>query len=348
MEKTRKRRSPFKSEPRGKGRHGEHVSGTANQLAVLDLLNTYRYLNSDYIRAWLPGGSTNDVILLLSQEGYIRVPRQVPKIFGRKLIYEIVRGDHHERATKAEQLMAANDRVLRDRTSDSQFAHEYLISSCQFSFDIAPREIPGLKKRTLDDIKAHENYPGGVDPDHIRPDAPLFGYEYTRPDGRKRYFYLHGFEADRGTEPLRGDGRQTIERKVRHYAEYLRARVYNDVYGISNLSVAFITMSEARAHNILDIVRQVAGDCADKFLVKYLPNFIRDGNPPPPTGHLVAEPWLTTTGTRSILEVLTRPDHSRASKPAPPTQHLVSEPWVSTTGTLSLLEVLKHERTTHD
>ena len=40
MEKQ-KRRSRFKSDPRGAGRHGERVSGTRNQLAVLDLLLAY-------------------------------------------------------------------------------------------------------------------------------------------------------------------------------------------------------------------------------------------------------------------------------------------------------------------
>jgi hypothetical protein len=297
MEKQ-KRRSRFKADPRGMGRHGEHVSGTPNQLAVLDLLLTYPCLPSNYIKARLPSGAIADVILLLSQEGYIGVPKEATmhvNPIGRPTIYEL--------KPKGLQLLLDRGRPKRV-ASNEQFRHKFLTSIAQFSFDIAAREIVGLTKRTLADIEAHPDYPGGTDPDHIRPDAPLFGYEYTQPSGRKRYFYLHGFEADRGTEPLTGYGRQTIERKISHYAEYLADRVYDDVYGISNLSIAFVTISAGRAHNILDIVTKVAGEHAPKFLVKHLPDFIHEAKPPAPTGHMVTEPWLTTDGKLSILDVL--------------------------------------------
>ncbi len=297
MEKL-KRRSRFKSDPRGAGRHGERVSGTRNQLAVLDLLLAYPCLPSTYIKAWLPSGSVPDVILLLAQEGYIGAPTEATMHANpnnRPTVYEL--------KPKGLQLLYSFGRPMRP-TSNEQFRHKYLASITQFSFDIATREVPGLKKRTLDDIKSHPNYPGGTDPDHILPDAPLFGYEYTQPTGRKRYFYLHGFEADRGTEPITGFKRQTIERKVAQYARYLADRVYSDVYGISNLSIAFITISDARAHNILDIIRKTAADQAERFLVKYLPDFIHDAKPPAPSGYLLTEPWFTAAGTLSIMEVL--------------------------------------------
>jgi hypothetical protein len=304
MEKQ-KRRSPFDHRPRGIGRHGEHVSGTPNQMAVLDGLNTYRYLNSDYLRKLIGNGTANDIIGLLSQEGYIRAVRQLPRMRGYKIVYENVRSTNNRTTSLTERLLEGRGQLPRFHQGDKQFNHQYLIAVTQFSFDIAPLEIPGLKKRTLADIKAHENYDGGEDPDHIRPDAPLFGYEYARPDGRKRYFYLHGFEADCGTESLTGLGRQTIERKVDQYRHYIAQRVYDEVYGISNLSIAFVTMSEVRARNILDIIRKTAGAFADKFLVKSVSRFTDlSAPPPPPTGHMVTEPWLTTDGTLSILEVL--------------------------------------------
>jgi hypothetical protein len=133
---------------------------------------------------------------------------------------------------------------------------------------------------------------------------------------------------------------KTIERKIRHYTEYLAGRVYSDVYGISNLSIAFITTSKTKAQNFLDIVREVAGDHAGKFIVKHVPNSVRDGKPPSPTAHMVTEPWLTTTGMLSILDVLTHPNFARNGKPPVPTGHLVTEPWLTTDGTRSILNVL--------
>jgi hypothetical protein len=311
MEKQ-KRRSRFTADPRGRDRHGCDLTHTRAHLALLDLLTKYRCLPRNYLVAGLPSVGrryAEDVITFSSGEGFIHCPNEAKRHNhpnNRPVVYELSRGTA-KRPSKLDRLLLEHGRTP-PQLSNRQFRHSFLASIVQFSFDIAPREIVGLKKRTLADIKAHEDYDSfsrPEDSDHIRPDAPLFGYEYTQASGRKRYFYLHGFEIDRRTEPQESySDRRTIAEKIQNYAAYLAADTYNQVYGISNLFIAFITINEGGAHRILDTIRKYGGAYQDRFGVKYIPDFTADAKPPAPTGHMLTEPWLTVGGTLSILEVL--------------------------------------------
>jgi hypothetical protein len=196
-----------------------------------------------------------------------------------------------------------------EKLSSSSFDHDYLAQVIQFSFDRAEVEIPKVAKRTLADILAHSNCPNpqatsDVPDHHIRPDAPLFGFEYTHAEGRKRYFYLHGFEADRSTEPLRGFGRQTLEHKLHQYAGYLKGG-YNTRYGITNCSTAWIFVAPHRAQGFLELVHETYPKLTDKILVKVVPDFLHFADFPPPTAWAVTEDWLLAGGrTLNILDIL--------------------------------------------
>jgi hypothetical protein len=298
----------YKPTHRGVGRHGERVTGTPAQLAILALLADYPCLPSKYIRAALPG-SVDDRLLQLKDNDYIGVP--VESTMHASALY---RSTVYELRPKGAALLARSGRIAASRRNE-QFRHKFLASLIRYSFDAAAREVPGLRVRTVEDILAHPNCPqatrGEKNPSEIpmqgatiRPDAPLFGYEYAKPDGAKRYLYLHGFEADRGTEPLTGKERQTIEGKISQYARYLRARGYRSRYGLSNCAVAFVTIGPLRAANIVELIRSKAGDAAPKFLVKSVPDFIHESRFPPPTGHMATEDWATTNGPFNILATL--------------------------------------------
>jgi hypothetical protein len=261
-----------------------------------------------------------DLITLLNGEGYIRIPlakdaRQMGAR-NKKAVWELTE--------KGMLLLASKERLNKLPFGDDQFPHKYLRSIIQFSFDQAAKEISGLIKRTMADILAHADCPKALKDEvvkghtlswvpltntYIKPDAPLFGYAYLKPDGKKRTFYLHGFEADRGTEPLTGYDRQTIQAKLKNYAEYLEKGQYFKRYGIPNCSVAFVCVSPVRARNILDLIAAEYPKLAHKFLVKVTTPFEADA-PAPPDGHMVTEDWLMANGkTFNILKFLKGETH---------------------------------------
>jgi hypothetical protein len=306
----RKRNDPFNPAPKGRP-----VTGTPAQLAFLDALQppNYEVLPTGYVHKLFGYQYGRDLIRLLNGEGYIRIP------LGARILDARNKKTCWELTDKGELLLAKYGRYNGAARGDDQFGHKYLRSIVQFSFDRASKEISGLRRRSIEEILAHENCPPatrqdaaeGKNPswiplsDHfIKPDAPLFGYEYTQPGGKKRYFYLHGFEADRGTEPLTGYKRQTIQAKVRNYAKYL-AGGYRARYGLSNCAIPFVATTASRARGILEVIEEEAPDLASKFLAKVIPAFDSTSPVPPPTGHMLTEDWLQVGGkTLNILSIL--------------------------------------------
>ena len=281
------------------------LRATVTIIDILDFLQG-RILPTHYIKAWfgrpyyiktLLGRMAQAHLIAIPEEGKMhRDVLQRPRAWqvaplGYKMLLE------HGRLRATENL------------GSSSFHHDYIASVVQFSFDIAPREIFNLKKRTLADIMAHPDCPdpnatSAIPALHVRPDAPLFGYEYTRLDGRKRYLYLHGHEDDRSTENLRGYARQSLERKLDNYATYLTKGLYHKHYGISNCSTAWTFISPGRAEGFLAMVAQKTPHLADRILVKVLPDFTHFDKFPPPTGWALTEDWRTCNGALNILTIL--------------------------------------------
>ena len=206
---------------------GRPVRGSFYQLAVLDLLQHYDCLPSTYIKAAVfreAPGYCKDVLRLLKQERHIGIPDEAKhheKVLSRPEIYELL--------PKGELLLLTHGQH-KPRTRPSGFRHQLLASLIKFSLDVAPWEYSGLKLMTEEDMLAHEKCPPATareaNPSHIplgnfviKPDAPIFGYQYQA----KAHMYFHGFEIDRGTEPLRPGSyqRQSIQGKVRHYRDYI-------------------------------------------------------------------------------------------------------------------------------
>jgi len=287
--------------------------------AILDILDFLqgRIVPTDYIKAWFGRPYYIKTLLgRMAKAHLIRIPDELK-------MHENVRY-----RPRAWALAPLGQRMLLDRgrlraleqLGSSSARHDYLAGVVQFSFDIAERQIPNLKKRTLADILAHPNCPDPratsviADPP-IRPDAPLFGYEYAGPDGFKRYFYLHGFEADRSTENLTGYGRQTLEQKLDRYARYLKG-MYRARYGISNCASAWIFVSDGRARDFLDLVAKKTPHLADKILVKVVPDFLHFEKFPPATAWALTEDWRTCNGALNILDILKGDRSDRRSETA--------------------------------
>jgi len=289
---------------------GRPVHGSFYQLAVLDLLQQYDCLPSNYIKAAVfrdAPGYCKDVLRLLKQERYIGIPDEAKhheKVLSRPEIYELL--------PKGQLLLVTHGRH-QARTRPSGFRHQFLASLIKFSLDVAPKEYPDLKLMTERDMLAHEKCPQATtreaNPSHIplgnfivKPDAPIFGYQY----GGKAHMYFHGFEIDRGTEPLRPGSyqRQSIQGKVRHYRDYIARGLYRSRYGLSQITILFITTKAQRLTGMLDVVREeCAPEIAKRFAFKSIPDWHQSF--PAPTGHMVSEPWARVgAAPLNILETL--------------------------------------------
>jgi len=287
---------------------GQPVHGSKHQLAVLDLLQQYDCLPANYIRASLPNTYTQKVVNLLNQEGYIGVPEEAKHHINaryRPTIYEI--------RPKGEALLAKHEMWRGREKSTGHFRHKHMASVIEWSFRHAN---PKYRYKTQDEIISRSPWKPTKDdanPAHVPlstskiiPDGPLFGYEL---DGTSIHF--HGFEADRGTEPLTSQfDRQNISLKVRHYAEYLRKKIYSKRYGLGRISILFITLSHSRAQGIQAVIEQEAKDVAEHFHVKAIPDF-KDAFPPP-TGHMAEEDWLDGFNIFRTLESAYEERQSRA------------------------------------
>ncbi|AMN44711.1 hypothetical protein [Rhodoplanes sp. Z2-YC6860] len=208
--------------------------------------------------------------------------------------------------------------MLRKRPSDNDpFKHKYLRSVALHSFQRAPKEIDGLILHSQRMILAHElcsdEARNELHPEWfkiqgrtIRPDAPLFGFEY-----KGAFMFFHGLEADRGTErrnqPRDADyKRKTVARMVNDYAEYYRRGLFKSKFGFSQITFPIVTTADAGS--IINVIKKEVPDkdIQKRFIVKELPDFLEDDELPPPTAHLVTDPWLRVDGPFNIFETLKR------------------------------------------
>jgi hypothetical protein len=307
-----RRRSAF----RGPRKPAAAVKGTATELAVLELLQKYRFLPSTYIRAHFAATQyIEDVLPNLVEAHLIGIPskaqdrcktRAVPYVYELRPLGEVMlakRGKWSE--------------GQRGGKGGGWFEHDFLCSIVQYSFDQAPAAVPGLSLRTPHSILDHPNCPEATrrsltpfvipTAPKLTADAEPFGFEYQ---GSKIFF--HGFEADCSTESL-----NTIKSKLERYSQYLDHHLPTKMYGFlkNHMHILIVTTSERRARNMATLVPD---HLADRFHFKAIPGF--HDKFPPPTAHLFLEPWIQKGGGEwSIL------NHLKGERRDPRNQDRTSE-----------------------
>lgn len=111
----------------------------------------------------------------------------------------------------------------------------------------------------------------------------------------------YAIEADRNTEPIDSPRlkRSSYARHLAGYRHVLRRELYATQYGVPNMQVLTITVSETHMLNIMSHLRRVAAERVPHlsgprpFLFKAVPSLGRRINKPPVTGHI-----LTTAFSR--------------------------------------------------
>lgn len=285
------RRSRFYPESKGA------YVGSPRHIEVLDLLQQYDCLPSNYIRAAIPSTYTQPVLNLLNQEGYIGVPEEAKHHINaryRPTVFELL--------PKGEQLLKQHELWHGRVKSSGHFRHKFMVSCVLFSFHRACTN--GITFKTEDAIvalapwkpMAKDRSPSAVPigDTKIIPDAPMFGLTLG-----KHTMHFHGFEADRGTEPLTATyDRQNITSKVQNYGKYLKADLPKKRYGLQRITILFVTLSSQRARAIQTIIQQEG--LTKHIHVKSIPDFLESF--PPPTDHIVRDDWLDGFNILNTLE----------------------------------------------
>lgn len=282
---------------------------TPGRLAVLDVLQRYDVLPATYLKSHFASWTnTRNLLADFAKAHLIRVPEGYKHLNARKRVRPLELTDLGRKALAEAGLLRPRERM------NDHFYHSYFRSIVQFSFDQAVKEIPGLTIHTESDIINHPIAPAFIKSEPnpswfesnghvIRPDAPIFGYAYNG-----AHMFFHGFEADRATERLKSDkyAKKTIEKMLTAYADYIERRLFNTRYGLSTITILIMTIGAQRMQNMLNMLRATVPNekVQRRFAFKALPDFIGDGPLPPPTAHMVTEPWTRVDGPFSILETL--------------------------------------------
>lgn len=319
------RRSRFRAESRG-----EPYRITESDLAVLQLLQRYRYLPSNYIAALLgrQGSYHQDMLhKLRHRAGLIDCPAAswaAANARYRPAVYALTpRG--------AAELRARGLYAPRPKTGH-EFNHELGVCLIRASFELGARE-QGLTLIGPDEILDHPNCPSATrrlaepwslpvsfdwtfkgERTHIEHVVKTDGefFVLAKPhDGGRTTLAFPGFEFDRRTEPLEPADyeRPSIKKKIMAFRAIASQGLYRLRYGLPNALILFVTVNAAHMRSMMRVVETVSNGHGSKlFLFKCLPNFAGVESFPPPTGHMLSEPWHRVGHPPySILAELGRP-----------------------------------------
>jgi hypothetical protein len=298
------RRSRFIATPKG-----APYRVTAHDLDVLQLLQTYRYLPSNYIAALLAEKSRwykYQLAKLRHEAGLIECPNAswaAANARYRPAVYALT--------AKGMDLLKERGLYAPRRKTGREFNHELMVCLIQASFELSTREH-GLEVIRAQDILDHPNCPAFTrlqkDPwsipvaftfnghkleEQVETDGDFFGLARSTNTGRTALLFP-GFEADRRTEPLEPEDyeRSSIKKKFIKIREVSKQHLYRSRYGLPNAIVPVITINEAHKRSLMRVLENITeGHGSKLFIFKSMPNFASFENFPPPTGHMVTKPW---------------------------------------------------------
>ncbi len=277
-----------------------------DDITILKLLGRYRYLPSDYLAALsgrsLPTLQARLEILCRKPNCYINRPHQQrdnADANARRLIYEL--DDRGGEELRSRGVNYSRKKYLRN------FAHELMACTIAASFEIGAKSSPNIRIIGWHELIDSPQMPAA--PKQLaNPQVLLFSgdgkQEEIASDWRpfvvernfesKSYFFVFGFEADCGTEPIDSadSGRSAIRNKLIAYLTALEHDVPRLRFGATTFMVPFITTTEARMRSMITLLDRLSpGPLAKRFLFKHIPSFTSFEKPAPPTGHMLTVPW---------------------------------------------------------
>jgi Replication-relaxation len=284
---------------------GKEPKLSPRHIEAFRLLTRYKYLTRPYFQAFLGGDKTSWQVALLNLTGagYLERPKPQRNHYNanyRPLVYSL--GDRGLHTLQERGVDAVKPRAHQN------FAHELMTSELMASFELGVREA-GLRLLTWSDILKSESLPEGTrrspkpysipvrfnDEDHhVEADGHPFGIVRIV-DGRSRYFFCPGIEADCATEPLETDNfkRSSIIKKLHLYLEIEKHELYRSYFGFPNILVPFITTNSVRLHSMKEKLRKITNGKGSKIILfgKPYPAFTTFERPLPPSGHALTSTY---------------------------------------------------------
>jgi Replication-relaxation len=300
----------------------KRIQLTARDLAILALLNRYRYLRSTHLHA-LVGGKSKQRFLerlgaLYHEGGYVDRPEQQWQTINARYmpaVYEL--SEAGEAALKERGILHEGTSSLVRKTrlgATRRYHHELMICDIISSLEIGVRANPDLRFISWPEIlaKAPEATRRSEKPLNVAlsvsyacprtgqtqscdralvPDA-IFGLEYTR-NGQKSYRFF-ALEADRNTEPV---VRNTLDqtsylRKILQYRELAARSLHQTHWGLPNLLVLNVSTNPLHVANIVSAVKEVTSGRGSTFLLfMTMPSLSSLEKAPPATPHILTAAW---------------------------------------------------------
>ncbi len=308
-------------------RTGKRIQLTERDLEIFRFLTRYRFLRSTVLFALVGGKSHKRFVERLGdlyhEGGFVDRPNQQWQAINARYtpaVYQL--GDAGwnvlaQYGAVRESAAASNGRP--DRRPSRHYHHELMICDILSSIEIAVRADPSLRLISWPEILASPKMPettrnaaspmaARVPVTHAAPgtsklnrtDRPLvpdalFGLEYTA-RGTKRYRFF-ALEADRNTEPIvRGNLRQSSYlRKILQYRAIAAQSVYKTLWGLPNLLVLNVTVSDRHRQNIMRLVDELTKGKGSSFLLfKTMPSLASLEKAPLPIPDILTRAWHRT------------------------------------------------------
>lgn len=290
---------------------GKRVELTKRDLEIFKLLARYRFLRSTYIHAFVGGNRTKLIERLghlYHEEGYLDRPAQQWEAVNARYMPVAYELGERGRRVLADAGLKAPRRAERAR----QYRHEAMICDILASIELESRATPGVRFIPWEEILASAKMPvatrDGANPRAVVtrsgegtrgtpfeamlvPDA-IFGIEYE--NAGKRSFRFFALEADRNTEPVvrRDNGQSSYGRKIAQYQDVIRRGLFRDRWGLPNLLVLTVTVSEHHTLALLKAVQAIGADeVADHFLFRSIGQGQLSENMAKPLTNLLTTPW---------------------------------------------------------
>lgn len=299
---------------------GKHLVLTERDLEIFRLLERYRYLNSEYLHAFVGGRSEKrfkERLGDLFHEGYInRPPRQWEFAEGRHsaVIYEA--GERSRAILQSRQVGPSFPMTFLKDQTHRQFHHSVMINHVLAAVDLATYTVSGLALLGWSDIlaKAPRTAREGSNPfaicgvlsdptlerdgktaTSVVPDA-VFGLRYNDAGAPKYRFFV--LEVDRATMPVTRSSLRisSYQRKLLAYDLVLKRRLYRSLWGIPNLLILTVSTNAAHLQNLLGSAQSL-GDFRSAFLFKAVGE--SQAAAPVLASQLVTLPWISA-GDRKI------------------------------------------------
>jgi len=270
---------------------------------LLSFLERNRYATFDDMHAYLKGDPTalryTIRVLKAKPNGYIKVCDQhvEERNLRRKIVYEL---DKNGIA-----YLSRNGALIPERRYARNFTHAALASHATASIEAGVAAAPNARLISWAEILQSESMPAATKKaDHpngipacyhvdgevfektVYADSRPFGIELTT-DGRRKFRFFPGIEADTGTEPITTTNfkRTSIFAKFMAYLTVERDETYRSHFGFPIFFVPFVTPDATRIKSMMaELDRMTHGRGSRILLFKA----VRDDAPP---GYLFTEGW---------------------------------------------------------